>query len=264
MLTVGDIMIGTDGSQQTGGEDYVPPPNGGGSCITARDCYYFNGTCHDGSCKCPQNKTGSYCQLEKSEKTGIADVIAKHKEASTKQPDVFKPKEVKVNPDAPKPVKEQNLQIKRKPAPKLVPVDPTGPAELTPEGDINNVAASEPIPDSEAPGRSARTEDEDMVPIKMTPRGETKTTAKEPKGKKRSKKGSRKGKGGDSSDEEAGAEPGKPAPKRGRKDKSVPDEEELYGLGGLYPAPYAAGKSKTFPKMKRSLLILKLLYCSTP
>lgn len=235
MLTVGDIMIGTDGSKQTGGEEYVPPPNGGGQCITARDCYYFNGTCHDGSCECLQNRTGTYCQLEKAEKTGIADVIAKHKESSTSKPDVFKVKEVKINPDAPKPVKEQKLQVKRKPGPKLEEVVLDSGMEETAEV----IAPLEERPRN----------DDDMVPIKMTPRTDAAPDnipdIKEPKGKKRLKKGSKKGKGDDDEEEDSSAEP-KPVAKKPRKDKGVPDEDALYGPNGLYPAPYIAGKSKCY------------------
>jgi len=102
--------------------------------------------------------------------------------------------------------------------------------------------------------------EEEMVPIKMTPKtppdadkksGNSKDAAK---GKKRLKKGAKKsGKGGgDDNDNEEG-DPLSEPPKSGatknkknsggsRKDKSIPDEDELYGLNGLYPAPYLAGK----------------------
>ena len=44
--------------------DYVPPPHGGGRCISGRDCYNFNGTCAMGQCACKSKEmTGSYCQL---------------------------------------------------------------------------------------------------------------------------------------------------------------------------------------------------------
>lgn len=41
----------------------VNPPDGGGACITGRDCFNFNGTCVKGACSCRNSHTGTYCQV---------------------------------------------------------------------------------------------------------------------------------------------------------------------------------------------------------
>lgn len=62
-LQVGNVIIGKGGAKSTTDIDYVPPPNGGGKCITGRDCFNYNGTCPGGECKCIAPFTGTYCQV---------------------------------------------------------------------------------------------------------------------------------------------------------------------------------------------------------
>ena len=62
-IQVGNVIIGGGSVKTTDGDDYKPPPNGGGKCITGRDCYYGNGTCSSYGCQCIGDYTGSYCQV---------------------------------------------------------------------------------------------------------------------------------------------------------------------------------------------------------
>lgn len=62
-IQVGNVIIGGGSVKTTDGDDYKPPPHGGGNCITARDCYYGNGTCSSYGCQCIGDYTGSYCQV---------------------------------------------------------------------------------------------------------------------------------------------------------------------------------------------------------
>jgi hypothetical protein len=78
-LTIGDMSLGPDGIQVTNEADYVPPAHGGGKCITGKDCFFFNGTCPAGACVCPPKRTGTFCQLEKTENVGTADLIERQK-----------------------------------------------------------------------------------------------------------------------------------------------------------------------------------------
>jgi hypothetical protein len=58
---VGDLEIENPLSRK---QEYVPPPHGGGKCISGKDCYNFNGTCPMGLCVCKSKEiTGTYCQL---------------------------------------------------------------------------------------------------------------------------------------------------------------------------------------------------------
>jgi hypothetical protein len=63
-LKDGNVVITTEGLKNAHtGEAFVPPPEGGGKCITARDCYNYNGTCFRGACACKTSFSGSYCQV---------------------------------------------------------------------------------------------------------------------------------------------------------------------------------------------------------
>jgi len=58
--------MGPGGVKSTSDPDYDPPPHGGGPCITGRDCYYHNGTCIEGQCRCSGPYTGTFCQVSES------------------------------------------------------------------------------------------------------------------------------------------------------------------------------------------------------
>jgi hypothetical protein len=45
------------------GQPYTDPHHGGGSCISGRDCFNYNGTCVKGVCSCGKMYTGTYCQV---------------------------------------------------------------------------------------------------------------------------------------------------------------------------------------------------------
>jgi hypothetical protein len=69
------------------------------------------------------NRTGTYCQLQKSEKTGIAELIEKHKPMNRES--VKKAPAKAINPDLPKPAAEQKIEVKFQSGPKLASVDVT-------------------------------------------------------------------------------------------------------------------------------------------
>jgi hypothetical protein len=69
-------VIGAGGAKTTTDPSYVPPPHGGGACISHRDCYPLpgatsrvdaaqltGGKCREGVCSCVGDYTGSYCQV---------------------------------------------------------------------------------------------------------------------------------------------------------------------------------------------------------
>ena len=66
-MKLGNIIINSDGVKSIKDSDYVPPPHGGGGCISGKDCYNYNGTCTVGYCNCTSPYTGTYCQLHRPE-----------------------------------------------------------------------------------------------------------------------------------------------------------------------------------------------------
>ena len=74
-MQIGNVVIGKDGAKTTSDKDYVPPPQGGGACITSYDCYNFNGTCTAGLCTCQGDWTGSFCQLHRPQTQGLASLL---------------------------------------------------------------------------------------------------------------------------------------------------------------------------------------------
>ena len=72
----GNIVIGAGGAKSTSDPSYVPPPHGGGACISHRDCFptfptskhnhHTGGLCKEGACDCLGDYTGSYCQVNMS------------------------------------------------------------------------------------------------------------------------------------------------------------------------------------------------------
>lgn len=65
-MQVGNIIVTNDGAKAVSDPELESPPHGGGACITARDCFQFNGTCTMGQCSCIGVYTGSYCQVRES------------------------------------------------------------------------------------------------------------------------------------------------------------------------------------------------------
>ena len=82
-LQVGNIVVSSSGVMNTEGKDYEPPPQGGGACITDRDCYFGKGTCVGGLCQCEEPLTGSYCQLYRPDRTSLSPVVKKQQEAES-------------------------------------------------------------------------------------------------------------------------------------------------------------------------------------
>jgi hypothetical protein len=67
---IGNIVIGAGGAKTTTDPSYVPPPHGGGACISRRDCFpvpggagLTGGSCVEGQCACAGDYTGTYCQV---------------------------------------------------------------------------------------------------------------------------------------------------------------------------------------------------------
>jgi hypothetical protein len=46
-----------------GNQPFINLPNGGGACVSGRDCFNHNGTCTRGVCRCKSTHTGTYCQV---------------------------------------------------------------------------------------------------------------------------------------------------------------------------------------------------------
>ena len=82
-LQVGNIVVSSSGTVNTDDKDYVPPPHGGGNCITERDCYYGKGACVGGKCECDAPLTGSYCQLYRPDRSSLSPVVKRQQEAES-------------------------------------------------------------------------------------------------------------------------------------------------------------------------------------
>ncbi len=77
-MTIGNLVISGSGAKLTDDKDYIPIPEGGGKCITGRDCFNHNGTCITGQCVCDNARTGmtgTYCQLYRPDKTKIGEMM---------------------------------------------------------------------------------------------------------------------------------------------------------------------------------------------
>lgn len=217
---------------------------GGGKCITGRDCFNYNGTCTiKGECVCPQNYTGSYCQMFKTEKSGLATLAAQTKlkfkikagldEAQGKG-------EKEHNPNLPPPPKDQDTFVKIDTSTDAAPIMRRGREEVDDREDEGGS-----VPQQE------EKEEEELVPIKMKPmdkrvKVKPKPNKKEKKGK--NKKSNKKGKKGV---EEDGEEEEEALPKKKKKETKKDKERnlqsrmaELYGDGDdmAYPEPMLAGK----------------------
>ena len=79
---MGNIVLSKSGTKNTGDADYEPPPHGGGSCITTRDCYYGKGACVAGKCRCEEPLTGSYCQLYRPDRSSLSPLAKREQEAA--------------------------------------------------------------------------------------------------------------------------------------------------------------------------------------
>ncbi len=78
-MQVGNVVISGSGALLADDKAYVPPPAGGGLCITGRDCFWHNGTCVGGHCQCNSSATGmtgSYCQLYRPDKSKVSEMLA--------------------------------------------------------------------------------------------------------------------------------------------------------------------------------------------
>ena len=261
LLTVGNIMISQSGELLTDAEEYVPPPHGGGKCITSRDCFNFNGTCSfQGECVCGTNQTGSFCQLTKSERTGISGLVESQKLKSSMNSAAFSLKREKpapANPDLPKPPPEQNTFVS-------VESKDQEPVRLK-RASAGGITEEPDIQASQQGGSGAARDAPDDL---QSGRGDSSESSgggggAGPKGKAVRKKKPAPGKKDQasqpSSDDTATAQPeprGRPS-ERGGKDKEA-DLRTLYGPDGVYPEPYLAGKipgnmAAERAKMRRTL-----------
>lgn len=62
-MKLGNVVVGQDGAKSANDPLFQPPPHGTGPCITGRDCYFYNGSCISGQCKCSGPYTGTFCQV---------------------------------------------------------------------------------------------------------------------------------------------------------------------------------------------------------
>mmetsp|Transcript_21535 Transcript_21535/g.31287 ORF Transcript_21535/g.31287 Transcript_21535/m.31287 type:complete len:870 (+) Transcript_21535:112-2721(+) len=214
LLTVGNIVIGQNGEMQTNADEYVPPPHGGGKCITSRDCYNFNGTCSfKGECVCGQNQTGSYCQLYKSERLGLSGIAEAQKHKNTNFQKKGKKVQVEVNPDVPKPPPEEDT---------FIDVD-SGSAQL----------------------RRSTTAENNERAADTNENRETKAEKKPKPGIRKKKPGKPKPGEGKAKKDSNSESPDAAASSKGQstaeKEKDN-DLRSLYGPDGVYPEPYLAGK----------------------
>lgn len=232
MLTVGNIMISQSGELLTNAEDYVPPPNGGGKCITSKDCYNFNGTCSfQGECVCRNNQTGSYCQLFKSEKVGLSGLAEQQKLKNSINSGAFslKRETVVVNPDLPKPPPDQNTFVNVE----TEHAEPIRLKKVSASGGITEETGGEEFSQG-AGGEGTGGQQLEDSNGGVGPKG--KAVRKKKPGNKHSKQDG----GSDQGTTRPPAEP-----KRGAKgaDKNTEqDLKTLYGPDGVYPEPYLAGK----------------------
>ena len=80
-MQIGNLVISSKGAQLTDDKDYTPPPNGGGACLTSRDCFDHSGNCTAGKCLCDfvnTGMTGSLCQLYRPDRSNVGSMM-KHK-----------------------------------------------------------------------------------------------------------------------------------------------------------------------------------------
>jgi hypothetical protein len=238
MLTVGNIMISQSGELLTNAEDYVPPPNGGGKCITSKDCYNFNGTCSfQGECVCRNNQTGSFCQLFKSEKVGLSGLAEQQKLKNSINSGAFslKKEKVAVNPDLPKPPPDQNTFVNVE----TTNAEPIRLKKASASGTITEQNGGEEVRLGSSGGGAGGGEGAAGAESRSEEGG-----AAGPKGKavRKKKPGNKQGK--KEAEEENAARP-TAEPKKGAKgaDKNAEkDLKTLYGPDGVYPEPYLAGK----------------------
>jgi hypothetical protein len=234
MISVGNVMIGKNGEVNSHAEEYVPPPVGGGRCISARDCYSFNGTCSPtGECQCRQNRTGSYCQLVVSQATGVAGMISQQKNKMSGSSQEGLRKQPPENPpNLPKPPPEVDTFVK-----------------------IDAAAETKPKAPAVANFRLERKSDSEGDPSTASGSGEGEGTAgdesltgKKGKGVIRKKKPSPKGPpAAQDSNTPPKAAPGDPQqspPPQPSQETESPEAkmQVLYGPNGVYPEPYLAGK----------------------
>ena len=74
-LAAGNVVITAEGAFNKDGKPFGNPQNGGGKCISGRDCFNYNGTCTKGLCVCKSLRTGTYCQLFQADVTEISKLV---------------------------------------------------------------------------------------------------------------------------------------------------------------------------------------------
>ena len=199
---------------------------------------------------CPQNYTGSYCQIFKSEKSGLATLAEQTKlkfkikagleEAQGRGEKVH-------NPNLPVPPKDEDTFVKIDTTTDAAPIMRRRGDDDEEDDDI-----PPPVRQSKQEVTPEKEEEEEMVPIKMKPiekkvKVKPKPNKKDKKNKKNKNKKNKKG-GDEESDEEAAEEEN---PKKKKKEVKKDKEKnlqarmaELYGdeEGKVYPEPILAGK----------------------
>jgi hypothetical protein len=234
MISVGNVMIGKNGEINANADEYVPPPVGGGKCISSRDCYHFNGTCsQSGECLCRQNRTGSYCQLVLTQATGIAGMISEQKvKGMRRQTTGAATPAVESKLPKPPPEVDTFVKVDSETKPKSSPFR----LERKPAEGATPAAADEPPSDpGEDPAAGG---------------AEQPLTGKKGKGVIRKKKPGPKGKPqpedspAESSSGPQGSSPGAKDPPREAPAEETAESKmkTLYGPNGVYPEPFLAGK----------------------
>lgn len=219
-VQVGELVIGQGGVQSVKDEDYTPPPHGGGQCITARDCFYHNGTCPAGYCECQGDYTGSYCQLYRPGKKSISNLSKDMRQKTG-----------------------SNQKAK------------TGPAQDVIDRNHKETIVDRNLADSDHGVHNTNDKNNDdetkAVKVKAKPKVKTKVKAK---AKATETKDTAAPADGVKEDIEVGPDVKQsiqelpktpPAPKKrdlSPADKVQEELERLYGSEGVFPEPYMAGK----------------------
>lgn len=246
IMEVGNIRIGANGDISSGAEEYVPPPHGGGKCITGRDCFHYNGTCTiKGECVCPSNYTGSYCQIFKSEKSGLATLAEQTKMKFKIKAGLadLQESDKPLNPDLPAPPKDEDTFVKIDTTSDATPILPREGSDEEDGEDEDFRPARDHSPPPKPPEPA---EDEEMVPIKMKPEKKVKVKPKANKNKNKNKRGKKKGSEPEGEEDEEVEDPKKKKKQvKKEKEKNLQARmSELYGNeeGKVYPEPVLAGK----------------------
>jgi hypothetical protein len=166
---VGNLVISGNGAKLSDAKDYVPLPEGGGSCITGRDCHYNNGTCVAGKCHCDNahtGMTGTFCQLYRPDRNKVSEMM-KFREERKAAIAARKASKVQSADRAMDIAASKNAQHRVLPTPPVtetVPIQTLEPVRETPPASVNNGD-----PDVQAPSK----------PVKMKMKAKAKVKAKQ-------------------------------------------------------------------------------------